>query len=105
MSRRIAISSGHGLHIRGASATPNPDPYNDEVNEVRQIVDRVHALLTEAGHACEKFHDNTSTSQNANLNAIVAWHNKQSRDLDVSVHLNANAKTSSPMGCECLYVS
>jgi hypothetical protein len=105
MTRRIAISSGHGQHIRGASATPNPEPYNDEVNEVRQIVDRVHELLTAAGHACVKFHDNTSHDQNTNLNTIVNWHNKQSRDLDVSVHLNANAKTSNPMGCEVLWVT
>jgi N-acetylmuramoyl-L-alanine amidase len=103
--RRIAISSGHGLYIRGASASPNPEPYNDEVDEVRQIVDQVHDLLTSAGHACVKFHDNTSTSQSANLDRIVDWHNSQSRDLDVSVHLNANQTTSSPMGCEVLFVT
>ena len=105
MARRIAISSGHGLYIRGASADPNPEPYNDEVDEVRAIVDRVCEMLTKAGHACVKFHDNTSTSQSTNLNTITSWHNKQSRDLDVSVHLNANAKTSSPMGCEVLYLT
>jgi len=105
MTRRIAISSGHGLHIRGASASPNPEPYNDEVDEVRKIVDRVHELLTGANVACVKFHDNTSYDQSTNLNTIVNWHNKQSRDLDVSVHLNANVTTSNPMGCEVLYVT
>jgi N-acetylmuramoyl-L-alanine amidase len=103
MTRRIAISSGHSKYCRGASASPNPEPYNDEVDEVRKIVDEVYELLTEAGHTCVKFHDDNSTSQSANLNAITSWHNKQSRDLDVSVHLNANAKTSNPMGCEVLW--
>jgi len=105
MTRRIAISSGHGLHIRGASESPNPEPFNDEVDEVRKIVDQVHDLLTSAGHTCVKFHDNTSYDQSTNLNTIVNWHNNQNRDLDVSVHLNANSTTSSPMGCEVLYVT
>jgi hypothetical protein len=105
MARAIAISSGHGLHIRGASASPNPEPYNDEVDEVRDIVDRVHEMLIENGHASEKFHDDVSTSQSENLNRIVEWHNDQDRELDVSVHLNANQTTSSPMGCEVLYVT
>jgi N-acetylmuramoyl-L-alanine amidase len=105
MTRRIAISVGHGQKIRGASQSPNPEPYNDEVDECIKIVDRVHELLTESGHACVKFFDTVSTSQSQNLDRIVDWHNDQSRDLDVSCHLNANATTSSPMGCEVLYVT
>ena len=42
------------------------------------------------------------TSQ-TNLNTIVNWHNKQTRELDVSVHFNAYETTSKPMGTECLY--
>jgi N-acetylmuramoyl-L-alanine amidase len=105
MARRIAISSGHSKKVRGASADPNPEPYNDEVDEVRKIVDRVNELLHVAQIQCVKFHDDVSTSQSENLNRIVNWHNQQSRDLDVSVHLNANNKTSNPMGCEILYVT
>src|SRR6516225_3108826 len=97
--RRIAISSGHGLKIRGASG------YLDEVNEARRVVDRVYELLHDASVPCVKFHDNVSTTQSANLNRIVNWHNAQTRDLDVSVHFNAYKPTSSPMGTECLYVT
>jgi len=95
----IAISSGHGLHIRGASG------YIDEVDEARRVVDQVTALLKESNVECFKFHDNTSTSQSQNLNTIIAWHNSKSRDLDVSVHFNAYVETNNPMGTECLYVT
>jgi peptidoglycan hydrolase-like protein with peptidoglycan-binding domain len=96
MVRRIAISSGHGLHIRGARGNPVP-PQCDEVDEARKIVDKVASLLS-----CPKFHDNISYDQSTNLHTIVAWHDKQQRDLDVSVHLNA---TAGAHGTEVLYVS
>ena len=97
MASNIAISSGHGKYIRGASG------YLDEVDEARRVVDRVAAMLQSAGVNVKTFHDNTSHDQSTNLNAIVNWHNKQSRELDVSVHFNAYQTTSKPMGCECLY--
>ena len=97
MTRRIAISSGHGLHIRGARGSPVP-PQCDEVDEARKIVDRVAELL-----GCVKFHDNTSTSQSQNLNTIVAWHNNQTRDLDTSIHFNAFDHNAH--GTEVLYVT
>jgi N-acetylmuramoyl-L-alanine amidase len=97
--RSVAISSGHGLYVRGASG------YLDEVNEAIKIVDRAAALLREAGAKVAVFHDDISRSQSENLNRIVSWHNKQSRDLDVSVHLNAYQTTSKPMGDEVLYVT
>ena len=53
-----------------------------------RVVDRVYDLLIDTVKVA-KFHDDTSTTRNQNLNAIVNWHNKQSRDLDVSVHFNA----------------
>ena len=93
----VAISSGHGLYIRGARGNPVP-PQVDEVDEARRIVDRVAELLD-----CVKFHDNTSTSRSQNLNTITNWHNKQSRDLDVSVHFNAYDHNAH--GCEVLYVT
>lgn len=96
---KIALSSGHGKYIRGASGLL------DEVDEARRIVDRVAVLLKEAGVEIMTFHDDTSKDQSTNLNTIVNWHNNQKRDLDVSCHLNAYQETSKPMGCEVLYVS
>src|SRR5215469_14141899 len=93
---KIAISSGHGLKVRGASG------FIDEVDEARRVVDRIEELL---GSSAVKFHDDTSTTQDQNLKTIVAWHDEQERDLDVSVHFNAYTKTQGAMGCEVLYVS
>jgi N-acetylmuramoyl-L-alanine amidase len=96
---KIAISSGHGKYIRGASG------YIDEVDEARKVVNRVTDLLNANGVTCVKFHDDTSTSQDQNLATIVNWHNKQSRDYDVSCHFNAYSTTSKPMGTEVWYYS
>jgi len=85
------------MYIRGARGNPVP-PQLDEVDEARKIVDRVAELL-----GCVKFHDNTSHDQSTNLNTIVSWHNRQQRDLDVSVHFNAY--DHSAHGTEVLYVS
>lgn len=41
----------------------------------------------------------------ANLGAIVAHHNRQTRDLDVSVHFNAFQRTDNPRGTEVLHRS
>ena len=101
---KIAISSGHGKHIRGARGNPVP-PQLDEVDEARKVVNRVHELWNANGVTAVKFHDDTSTSQSQNLNRIVAWHNSQTRDYDVSVHFNAYSNTSKPMGDEVLYVT
>jgi N-acetylmuramoyl-L-alanine amidase len=95
----VVISSGHGKHVRGASGII------DEVDEARKVVDRLASELVARGVATHKFHDNTSKSQNENLNTIVNFHNKQKRELDVSVHFNAYQKTSKPMGTEVLYVT
>src|SRR6516162_11089550 len=94
---KVAMSSGHGKYIRGASGSPVP-PQLDEVNEARRIVDRVAEMLS-----CPKFHDDTSRDQSTNLSIIVSWHNRQSRDLDVSVHFNAY--DGNAHGTEVLYVS
>lgn len=99
---KIVISSGHGKYIRGASC---PAPGLDEVDEARKVVDRVAELWRAAGVGVDVFHDNTSTSQNQNLNAIVNYHNSRTRDYDVSCHFNAYSKTNNPMGVEVLYVT
>ena len=96
---KIVLSSGHGKHIRGAS------DILDEVDEARRVVNRVSEYLAAVGVAVEVFHDDTSTTQDSNLERIVDFHNAQSRELDVSVHFNAYLPTENPMGCEVLYVS
>ncbi len=96
---KIVISSGHGKHIRGASG------YIDEVDEARRVVNRVASLLLEHGVGAATFHDDVSHSQSENLERIVAFHNTQERELDVSVHFNAYNTTDQPMGCECLYLT
>lgn len=98
--RTIAISAGHGSHIRGASG------YLDEVDEARKVCTRVCELLFEEGiKFAGPFFDDTSTSQDQNLHTIVNWHNQQRRDLDVSIHFNAYQTTAKPMGHETLYVT
>jgi len=99
---RIVISSGHGKIVRGASGSPVP-PLLDEVNEARRVVDRVAILLRERGCEVVTFHDNTSTSQSQNLNTIVAAHDAETRELDVSVHFNAF--DGNAHGTEVLYVT
>jgi N-acetylmuramoyl-L-alanine amidase len=96
---RIVISSGHGRYVRGASGIL------DEVDEARRVVERVADKLEQRDIDVEVFHDNTSTTQSENLNTIVAYHNAQDRDLDVSVHFNAYVETGKPMGVEVLYVT
>jgi N-acetylmuramoyl-L-alanine amidase len=96
---KIAMSVGHGQHIRGASG------YLDEVDEAVRVVTEVANKLRQMGVGIVTYYDTISTSQNENLNRIVDWHNQQTRDLDVSVHFNAYQTTSKPMGAECLYVT
>jgi N-acetylmuramoyl-L-alanine amidase len=96
---RLVISSGHGKHIRGASGIL------DEVDEARQVVDRVADLLRNLDVDVLTFHDDVSTSQNENLERIVSYHNAQTRDLDISVHFNAYEPTAKPMGTEVLYAT
>jgi N-acetylmuramoyl-L-alanine amidase len=95
----IVISSGHGKYVRGASGIL------DEVDEARKVVDLVAAELRARDVDVKVFHDDTSTSQDENLNTIVNYHNAQVRDLDVSVHFNAYEQVSKPMGTEVLYVT
>jgi N-acetylmuramoyl-L-alanine amidase len=100
---KIAISSGHGKYVRGAVG---PVGWGlDEVNEARRVVPRVADFLRVNRNTVATFNDDTSTTQQQNLNTIVNWHNKQDRDLDVSVHFNAYVTTELGRGAETLYVS
>lgn len=96
---RIVISSGHGLYVRGASGLI------DEVDEARRVVPRVAELLRRRGIEVVEFHDNTSTSQQQNLETIVDAHNAEVRDLDCSVHFNAYVPTDGGRGTEVLYLT
>jgi len=96
---KVVISSGHGKYVRGASG------YLDEVNEARKVVETVAEFFRSVGVEAMTFHDDTSTSQNQNLSTIVNYHNRQTRDYDISVHFNAYQTTSKGMGTETLYVS
>jgi len=95
----VVISSGHGKYVRGAAGIL------DEVDEARKVVDRLAQELTNRGVDVKTFHDDTSHSQNENLNTIVNYHNAQTRDLDISVHFNAYEQVSKPMGTEVLYIT
>lgn len=84
---RINVHGGHSLKCRGASG------YLDEVNEDRKVKKRVIELLRANGHTVYDCTDDNSTSQNANLKAIVNKCNSHYVDLDVSIHLNAGGGT------------
>src|SRR5215831_16633108 len=98
---RVAISSGHGQFVAGASGVIV------EVAEARRVTARVVALMRKAGRGVVEFHDNTSRNQATNLSTIVAWHNRQTRDLDCSVHFNHTGGPiiERPVGTETLFVS
>jgi N-acetylmuramoyl-L-alanine amidase len=95
----VVISSGHGKLVRGASG------FIDEVDEARRMLPEIAAYLREQGWTVITFNDDTSTTQNENLNTIVNFHNKQTRDLDVSIHFNAFETTEGPMGTEVCYLT
>jgi len=100
---KIAISSGHGKYVRGAVG---PQGWGlDEVNEARRVVPKVAEFLRANGNTVHTFNDDTSTTQQQNLNTIVNWHNKQDRELDVSVHFNAYVPTELGRGDETLYLT
>src|SRR5215469_2384899 len=96
---KIAISSGHGKYISGAVGIIN------EHQEAVRVVNATADYLKKMGVGVVTFEDTTSRDQNTNLKTIVDWHNRQTRDLDVSVHFNCYQNTSKPMGTECLYVT
>jgi len=95
----IAISSGHGLHVRGAR------DILDEVTEARKVTNRVAEILRSTGVRVNVFHDDISRNQHDNVNGIVRHHNGQERELDVSVHFNAvgGGTRDAGIGVETLY--
>jgi hypothetical protein len=96
---KIVISSGHGLKVRGAAGII------DEVDEARRVTEALADALRFRGVDVITFHDDKSTTQSQNLWAITDFHNKQKRDLDISVHFNAFEQRSQPVGTEVWYVT
>jgi N-acetylmuramoyl-L-alanine amidase len=101
---RIVMSSGHGLHIRGAEGII------DEVDEARRVVEEVAKYLRRLGVDVVTYHDDVSNDQQENLNRIVDFHNAQGpHDIDASVHFNAylpeGQTTDEPKGCEVFYTT
>ena len=100
---KFVISAGHGLHVPGAVG---PEPYGlDEVKEARRVVPEVAERLRKFGHTVVEFYENEAKTQSDNLENIVAFHNSQTRNLDVSIHFNAYIPTDGGRGTEVLYVS
>lgn len=95
--KRVAISSAHARYVSGASGFLN------EVTESRKVVPRVADFLRQADVHPLTFNDDVSRTVTANINAIVSWHNSQTRDVDVSVHFNAFQTTQGPRGTETLH--
>src|SRR5215469_6869747 len=96
---KVAISSGHSKYVRGAKGLI------DEVDEARRVVPAIAEHLRLNGNEVVTFNDDVSTTQSQNLNTIVNWHNKQTRDIDVSVHFNAYIPTDGGRGPETLYIT
>jgi N-acetylmuramoyl-L-alanine amidase len=95
---RVVISSGHAKHVSGAAGVLN------EVTEARRVTDQVAKDLRAAGAEAVVHHDDTSRTQRENINGIVAFHNSQTRHLDLSIHFNASKSTDKPVGTEALYL-
>jgi N-acetylmuramoyl-L-alanine amidase len=95
----IVISAGHSAKCIGAVGII--DEYTENVHVVNAVAEK----LVARGVTVKKFIDTTSTTVDQNLNAIVNYHNAQTRTVDVSIHFNANRDTSKPVGTECLYVT
>lgn len=103
------ISSGHGKKVAGASY------YIDEVTEARKVVNRVTEICEQLDpKGTIKYHEDSASNKNSNLNNIVKYHNSTNRALDVSIHFNSakfkdkNGEyklecTDSAVGTETLY--
>jgi hypothetical protein len=101
---RVVISSGHGSKIPGAIG---PKPWGlDEHAEAVRVVNKTAELLRAAGAQCITFEDTVSTTQDSNLERIVAFHNSQQRDLDISVHFNsADGVENKAVGTEVFHIT
>ena len=95
----ISISPGHWKPGTGAKDIV------DEVTEARRITRRVVEILRKGGIQTNHIEDNFSNNKNQNLTYLVTQHNKTTRELDVSIHLNASSgRQVKGIGTEVLYI-
>lgn len=95
---RVAIVPGHTMTGKGTGAVG----YINESKENRILTDLIVKWLKQGGATV--FYGKIDNSSNY-LAEQVAIANKQSVDVSVQIHFNANRTTSSPVGTETLYVS
>lgn len=95
---RIALGAGHTISGAGSGAVG----YLNESKENRVMFDLVKKWLVKDGHTV---YDCTVDYSSNYLPQAVALANKQTTDVAVQIHFNANVTTSSPMGTETLYHS
>lgn len=96
----ITISPGHYGPYTGAHGII------DEVTEAIKVAKRATSILRAAGITTNYIEDNVSKSQSANINWLVAQHNKSSRQIDVSIHFNSSGGLHSKgIGTETLIYS
>lgn len=96
----ISISPGHYGPRTGASG------YIDEGTEAIRVSKRVTEILRASKVTTNYIQDAVSKGQNANINWLVAQHNKSNRKIDVSIHFNSSAGTQQGgIGTEVLIYS
>jgi N-acetylmuramoyl-L-alanine amidase len=105
---RIAVSSGHGQFVAGASGVDGIQ----EVPEARRVVTKVVQNLRDLSPNTQIFeiHDNVSRTQAANLTWLVNEHNRVANNatsLNVSIHFNhaGGGLLDRAIGTEVLFVT
>lgn len=81
---KINVHAGHNFKVPGASGIFS------ETSEDRKVKDLVISELKALGHTVYDCTDETSSTIQGNLAAIVAKCNAHAVDLDVSIHFNAS---------------
>lgn len=84
---KINVHAGHNFKVPGASGVFS------ETTEDRKVKDLVISKLKALGHTVYDCTDETSSTVQGNLAAIVAKCNAHAVDLDVSIHFNASNGT------------
>lgn len=93
---KINVHAGHNFKVPGASGVFS------ETTEDRKVKDLVISKLKKLGYTVYDCTDETATTVQSNLEAIVAKCNAHTADLDVSIHFNAYDGTAN--GTEvCIY--
>lgn len=93
----ITASAGHFGPKTGANG------FLDEGAENIKVTKRVTEILNKAGIKTHYIQDTVNKSKNANVNWLIAQHNKTSRQIDVQIHFNSSAGSHSKgIGTEVL---